>query len=522
MGRLQPLAYLAGSSLLALALTPLPAAAQVPDTAPTSREIIPLTKDLYRVREGDRYTVFLITPAGLVVGDPLSSETAAWLHDEFGTRFPGVQVQFVLHTHHHFDRAEGAALLRPGERLAQRAFNDEVSRARRRLPAMLDDVDRNRDEVLDSGEIASSASGPFLQTKDRNGDGRVVAEELYRQVQDVRRTFDRTVTVAVGGKNVGMIHTGRGHASDMAVLFFQSERIVFAVDPPPITTVPFVFGAWRPSDVFDWLHAVAPLEFDTLVLGDGRTMSRTDLVALTSHLDTVREVVAAGRERGATLAALRAAPRTSSSSPHDAALDSQLGALYRTLRLTRVVLTGAGGGAYSASSSSYCEGFSTCSTGGATAGGLAALTLSLGRLGIGAELQLGAQSWHARTSALRDDELALRESRLSALFRLDRAGEGFSVGVVGGPSVLFGDALGAYRAKGAVAPLGGRHPLARQGQRLGITAGIDLTRALGSRVSLVVPLRVTKVLGDESDTWPGTMALSAGGGLSLRLARRVH
>jgi glyoxylase-like metal-dependent hydrolase (beta-lactamase superfamily II) len=522
MGSLQLIARLLGRIVLALALAPLPAAAQGPAPTPTNREIVALTKDLYRVRDGDRHTVFLATPEGIVVGDPLSAEIATWLRDELGARFPGVPVRFVLHTHHHFDRAEGAALLRPGERIAQRAFNDAISDGRRRLPALLDDVDLNHDGVLDSGELAGSPAGPFLQTKDRDRDGRVLAEELYRQVQEVRRTFDRTMTVTVGGKNVEMVHAGRGHAVDMAVLFFQSERIVFAADPPPIATVPFVFGLWQPSDAFDWLRAVTPLEFDTLVLGDGRTMSRTDLVALSRHLDAVREVVVAGRERGATFTALRAARRPSPSDPHDAALDSQLGAIYRTLRLTRVLLTGAGGGAYSARSSLYCEGFSTCNTGGAAAAGLAALTFSRGRLGVGAEVQMGAQTWHARTSALRDDELALREARLSALLRYDQVGQGFTVGVVGGPSLLFGDSAGAYREKGAVAPLGGRHPLGGRGQRFGVTAGVDLTRALGSRVSLVVPLRFTRMFGDESATWPGTMTLSAGGGLSWRLARRVH
>src|SRR5688572_25678456 len=59
--------------------------------------------DLYRVQVGDQATVFLVTPQGIILADPLSYDVAAWLRKELESRFPGRPVRYVLHTHHHFD-----------------------------------------------------------------------------------------------------------------------------------------------------------------------------------------------------------------------------------------------------------------------------------------------------------------------------------------------------------------------------------------------------------------------------------
>jgi hypothetical protein len=144
----------------------------------------------------------------------------------------------------------------------------------------------------------------------------------------------------------------------MSVFFFPSERIVFAVDPPPVAAVPFVFGSWRPSDIFAWIHAVAALDFDTMLFGDGTTLSRTQLQALASYLDALREEVSVAYEQGLTVSELQAR-RIVSSSPHAGARAELVGSIYRRLRLARLTLAGSGGSAYglrdtALSSQSFC------------------------------------------------------------------------------------------------------------------------------------------------------------------------
>src|SRR5262245_14687231 len=87
-------------------LAAAPAGAQEPAHPP---QIGRLRGDLYRVDAGDRHTVFLVTSEGIVLSDPIDRETARWLKSELATRFPDRPVKYVLLTHHHFDRAEGAS-----------------------------------------------------------------------------------------------------------------------------------------------------------------------------------------------------------------------------------------------------------------------------------------------------------------------------------------------------------------------------------------------------------------------------
>src|SRR5215475_11461344 len=69
--------------------------------------ISPVAGDLYRVQDGDQTTFFLVTTDGIVLIDPLSTETATWLKDEFATRFPDRPVRWVIYTHHHEERSSG-------------------------------------------------------------------------------------------------------------------------------------------------------------------------------------------------------------------------------------------------------------------------------------------------------------------------------------------------------------------------------------------------------------------------------
>ena len=79
-----------------------------PRTPP--REITQVKGDLYRARNGNWYTVFLVTPAGIILGDPINETFAPWLKGELDTRFPGKPVRYVVYSHSHFDHAAGGAV----------------------------------------------------------------------------------------------------------------------------------------------------------------------------------------------------------------------------------------------------------------------------------------------------------------------------------------------------------------------------------------------------------------------------
>ena len=73
------------------------------------REIMQVTGGLYRAQAGLAFTVFLVTPEGIILSDPISTDFAAWLKSEFARRF-SLPVKYVLYTHHHWDHASGGAV----------------------------------------------------------------------------------------------------------------------------------------------------------------------------------------------------------------------------------------------------------------------------------------------------------------------------------------------------------------------------------------------------------------------------
>ena len=77
---------------------------------PAVRSITRITGDLYRVQNNGHYTVFLVTPDGIILADPINVEAANWLKAELTERFPNAPVRYVLYSHHHQDHASGAAV----------------------------------------------------------------------------------------------------------------------------------------------------------------------------------------------------------------------------------------------------------------------------------------------------------------------------------------------------------------------------------------------------------------------------
>lgn len=457
-------------------------AAQVEGPAP-DREITVIRDGLYRVRDGTRHTVFLVTPDGIILADPLSRDTSRWLPQEFATRFPGRTVRYVLHTHHHADRAEGAALFNnTAELIGHREFNGQFFRALQREP------------------------------------------DVYRFVRAVETTYARRLSL--GGSVVEMVSTGDFHSPDMIVLHFVNERIVFAADPPPVATVPFAFGATEPDEVFDWIQAVASLEFDTLLFSDGTSMTRSDFTLLAQYLDALRIGVVAGFERGEPLSRLRAGGFLGAytSNPHYAARTEHVDAVYRAVHLVRIELTGIAAAHHDPRNPrAYCGTFSTCASGGVVPAGTGSIAMLIGRNhGLVFEITIGKQSWSARAGGAFAEEVVRRKGRAALLYRRTvlQSG-GTSLALLGGASFTALDVRGMNHIAGLVVPVGGFHAIQDRREKLGVTLGSDLRHALGRRVSLVLPVRFNQISGPEPAYW-NTFDLQMGVGISVHAVRRAN
>lgn len=237
------------------------------------RSITRIAGDLYRVRNNDHYTVFLVTPAGIILADPINVEAAAWIKGQLTERFPNAPVRYVLYSHHHQDHASGAGV-----------FNDTAELV----------AHENFSAALKTAAGASDA-----------------AAKRYAAVLPPESTYSGRRTIALGGKEVQMIHPGRtGHAPDLTVLYFPAERVVFGADFMAVHTVPGSNTLANGAPVAEYVNAVKAVEaldFDVAAPGHGPMGKKADIVAHRQYFENIAARVAAGIAAGRTLEQLQAA-----------------------------------------------------------------------------------------------------------------------------------------------------------------------------------------------------------------------
>src|SRR5512145_740953 len=148
---------------------------------PPARGIVNITGQLYRAQNDNHYTVFLVTPQGIIMSDPINRDFSRWLKSQFATRFK-VPVRYVLYTHKDWDHASGGVVFADtaefvGHRnmlvaLAPPAGNPP-------LPADAAKMDANRNGLIERTE-ASGAIADRFALFDYNRDEVVSGAEIAR------------------------------------------------------------------------------------------------------------------------------------------------------------------------------------------------------------------------------------------------------------------------------------------------------------------------------------------------------
>jgi glyoxylase-like metal-dependent hydrolase (beta-lactamase superfamily II) len=70
------------------------------------REVTQIAGEVYRFRNQNHYSVFAVTPAGIIATDPINAEAAQWLKAELQRRF-NRPVKYVIYSHDHADHIAG-------------------------------------------------------------------------------------------------------------------------------------------------------------------------------------------------------------------------------------------------------------------------------------------------------------------------------------------------------------------------------------------------------------------------------
>ncbi len=249
-------AWLASVTILALGNlgAAQPAAAQ----DEVKREITHIAGDLYRFQNQFHFSVFLVTPEGVIATDPINAEAAQWLEAEIRERF-GQEIRYLILSHDHADHAAG------GEVFADTATVVAHENARRTI----------------------------------------IGEERPTAVPEI--TFNDRMTIELGGKTVELIYPGLSHSDNLIVLHFPAERAVFTVDFISVKRLPYMtlsdayFPQWM-----DAIEAVEALDFDILVSGHGPLGTKQDAADHRAYLQELYDQVLAAARAGQSLEEMQA------------------------------------------------------------------------------------------------------------------------------------------------------------------------------------------------------------------------
>ncbi len=216
------------------------------------------TDNVYIFRYQNHQAMFIVTPAGVIVTDPISygrPQAAQTYLDEI-RKITKAPIKYLIYSHHHYDHIAGG-----------KVFKDEGAtvvahrRAKERL-AQLKGLD-------------------------------VVVPD---QVVDGKRT------IKLGGTTLDLVYTGRNHSDSTIVMLLPKEKILFAVDFNSLGSVPSRLGV-NDSYPIEWeasLKRTLALGWEHMIPGHpgpgGRLGTRQDMEQQVAFMtDLAAEVKAAGQ-----------------------------------------------------------------------------------------------------------------------------------------------------------------------------------------------------------------------------------
>jgi len=307
------------SSLVVVAMT-----AQQRGPGAPPRAIIQVKGDIYRAQNNNYFSLFMVTPEGIILADPINTAFATWMKEQFAERFK-VPVRYVIYSHSHWDHIEGGAVFADTAKfVAQEGVARNMDG---RIPQMPGDMlDRNNNGRFELNEIVDplvnnnnrcGMPANFFRTADRNGDGSLTPAELQTDVRKPDILYSERMTLTLGGKTVQLIFPGKNHSDDATVLYFPAEKVVFATEfisdvalratESPLS-FPSACGPFDGSPLSEWIRSyrtVEALDFDIFAGGHGALATKADVTANREFFEELVAAVSAGMAQGKSVAELQ-------------------------------------------------------------------------------------------------------------------------------------------------------------------------------------------------------------------------
>lgn len=232
-------------ALLAYTGTTLPVSAQS-----VTRTITPIKGDVYRFDNNYHSAMFVETPDGIVITDPINREAALWLKAELKRRFKK-DAKLMIMSHAHADHTSG-------------------------------------------GEVFEDTAKVITH---KNFVPHILAGHLKTAMPDI--TFRDEYTYEFGGKTFEMTYLGVGHGNDLIVTIVRPENVAFVVDA--VSPHRIMYGSIPTNDLDGYLNqirTVESLDFEILLPGHDILGTKKDATEARIYLETLRDRVAAELKKG--------------------------------------------------------------------------------------------------------------------------------------------------------------------------------------------------------------------------------
>ena len=268
------------------------------------QEIGKLTGDTYYARMDDYVSVFMVTPEGIVLVEPIGVEFATWLKGEMASRFH-VPVKYVIYSHSHWDHASGGAVYADTARFIgheNMLKNIAMPPADTPLPQNVRAQDTNGNGKIEASEAQGNLKTMF-SLYDADKDGSLSGAEIVRgPILNVRApdiTYTDRLNINIGGKRVEVIHMPTGHADDNTIVrFVDGTNVLFASDWITVHRLPF--GPISPDEIPP-VKAVEAMDFEYFVCSHGQLGKKADVTANIRYREQLRDAVAKAIGAGQTL-----------------------------------------------------------------------------------------------------------------------------------------------------------------------------------------------------------------------------
>lgn len=152
------------------------------------------TDNVYVFRYQGHQSMFVVTPAGVIVTDPISygRPQAAKTYLEEIRKITKAPIKYLIYSHHHYDHIAGG-----------KVFKD-----------------------------AGATVIAHRRAKERLAELKGLDVVVPDQVVDGKRT------IKLGGTTLDLVYTGRNHSDSSIVMLLPKEKILFAVDFNSLGAVP--------------------------------------------------------------------------------------------------------------------------------------------------------------------------------------------------------------------------------------------------------------------------------------------